>query len=103
MPWKPDSISNVFVSARRKAGTAPKEKRGSERVYSLGHPACPTPKAAVSLSEQQPYNDRLQCTIGETSEIGGWSRERKGRGRWKMAREEKEEQLSDYCRVGSCW
>lgn len=27
----------------------------------LGHPASPTPKAAVMLSEQQPYTDRLQC------------------------------------------
>lgn len=27
----------------------------------LGHPASPTPKAAVRLSWQQPYTDRLQC------------------------------------------
>lgn len=27
----------------------------------LGHPASPTPKAAVSLSSQQPYTVRLQC------------------------------------------
>lgn len=81
-----------------------KLKLGSERdveQYSLGHPACPTPNAAVSLSEQQPYRDKLQCTAGETSETADEAG-RKGEGRWKMAQEEKE-QLSDYCRVGVCW
>lgn len=38
--------------------------KGSKRDVEedlLGHPASPTPKAAVTLSEQHPYTDRLQC------------------------------------------
>lgn len=63
------------------------EAEGSKRD-SLGHPASPTPRAAVALSEQQPYTDRLQCWGGVSSgrdvaeiadEVG-----RKREGRWEM-------------------
>lgn len=77
---------------------------GGGGVHLLGHPARPTPKAAVALSWQQPYTDRLQCwsavgsgrDVAEIADEGG--RKKEGRGRWEMAQGEKEEQqhLSDY-------
>lgn len=63
---------------------------------SLGHPACPAPKAAVVLSEQQPCADRLQCwgavsAVGVTAESADEGKE--------MAQTERGEHLSDYCSV----
>lgn len=72
----------------------------------LGHPASPTPKAAVTLSWQQPYTDRLQCwgagssgrDVAEIADVVGTKR----KGRWEMAQGEKVEHqhLSDYGEEG---
>ena len=59
----------------------------------LGHPASPTPRAAVMLSWQQPYTDSLQCwgsdssgrDVAEIADEGG--RKREGwDGRWHKER-----------------
>lgn len=47
----------------------------------LGQPACSTPKAAVTPSEQQPYTDLLQCwgsgrDVAETADEVGTKKER---------------------------
>lgn len=81
------------------------EGEGSKRDMGgdlLGHPASPTPKAVVVLSEQQPYTDTLQCwgavsSGGDVAEIAD-EVGRKREGRWEMAQGDKEEHqhLSDY-------
>lgn len=52
----------------------------------LGHPASPTPKAAVMLSWQQPYTDRLQCwgAVSPGTDVAEIADEigRKREGRW---------------------
>lgn len=80
------------------------EGEGSKRDIEedlLGHPASPTPKAAVTLSEQQPYTDRLQCwgAVSSGRDVAEIADEVKTKreGRWEMAQGEKEEHqhLSD--------
>ena len=73
--------------------TAGEGERGGEGVHLLGHPARPTPKAAVALSWQQPYTDRLQCwsavssgsDVAEIADEGGRQRG-EGDGRWHRER-----------------
>lgn len=76
---------------------------GKYKEYLLGHPACPTPKAAVTLSEQQPYADKLQCSGSDSAEAGVAAMAEEGESReGKDGTEEKREEhhhFSDY--VGS--
>lgn len=66
----------------------------------LGHPASPTPEAAVTLSRQQPYTDRLQWRGAASSgrDVAERAGEAVREGRWEMVRGEEEEHqhLSDY-------
>lgn len=62
--------------------------------YLLGHPASPTPRAAVTLSEQQPYTDRLQCwravvsgtDMTEFADVIEAKKGKGGDGRWHKIR-----------------
>lgn len=72
------------------AGATGRGREGVAAEDLLGHPASPTPKAAVALSPQQPYTVRLQCfsSVGSGGDVAEGTEE-------EVEREEGEEEEDD--------